>query len=239
MQRASIIILFILFICINNIYSLTLKSLERSDKIVLTGNIVLKDIYGPPNYGDNPESDRIETYYFLILDTPITIKFENTDKSISGLQLVFPPDFKKPEYSPETTYLVYGEPFIAHTGHHHSDVLISVEEIIPVNQSIKPLPINLYPGDEVRVKGSLVVRSGWPPNVIMIINNCILGIGSEEFPADYMPLSLIEIIVENNLNVQGLFKFTCLGKISQPYYDEKLLIFSITGYESIETDPDS
>jgi hypothetical protein len=61
----KIICILLWFICINNIFSLSLNNSGNAENIILLGNIVLKNNYGPPNYGDDPENDIIENNYYI------------------------------------------------------------------------------------------------------------------------------------------------------------------------------
>jgi hypothetical protein len=103
-----------------------------SEKIMFEGKIVMKEFYGPPNYGENPDTDVIEHPHFLILHMPTLIEVGGVIKNISELQLIFINiDFIKYKeiINDQEEYIISGDLFLAHTGHHHSEVLISVNEL--------------------------------------------------------------------------------------------------------------
>ena len=52
------------------------------EKVTLTGRIVSRTFYGPPNYGENPKTDSREAQYILLLVTPIDVI--TTDKETIG-----------------------------------------------------------------------------------------------------------------------------------------------------------
>ena len=104
--------------------------------VELKGELSVETFFGPPNFGEDPETDTKERHWILTLDKPINVRgrkdpdpglapsVENVDK----LQLVL---------SKTATELVgkkvkiKGTLFHAHTGHHHTDVLLEVETIVP------------------------------------------------------------------------------------------------------------
>jgi len=104
------------------------KEYGDSKKVILKGKIVTKEFYGPPNYGENPDTDVIESFYFLILDKPILIETNSTINSISEIQMVLFTEYQK-TISKQAEYIVKGTLFLGHTGHHHSEVLITVNEL--------------------------------------------------------------------------------------------------------------
>jgi hypothetical protein len=119
-----------------------LKSLTyEPDRVTLVGKVVSRTFYGPPNYGENPATDSKESQYILILDTPVDVigstdPIDRTEREVKKLTLVVF-DFKA---NPVESLLgkrveVSGTLFHAHTGHHHTRVLIEVESIRAVPRS--------------------------------------------------------------------------------------------------------
>ena len=47
--------------------------------VTLRGKLVSKTFYGPPNYGENPESDTKKSQYILILDSPVEVIGDKSD----------------------------------------------------------------------------------------------------------------------------------------------------------------
>jgi len=104
--------------------------------VTLTGRVVTRTFYGPPNYGENPKTDSKESQYILLLDSPIDViatgndPIDQTERRITRLTLVVF-DFKKNPVEPliGKRVRVEGTLFHAHTGHHHTKVLIIVSSI--------------------------------------------------------------------------------------------------------------
>ena len=95
--------------------------------VVVYGNVLKKRFYGPPNFGENPESDRIEGCNVLILFNPITFIDGTDTRTVREIQLVFD-NFTN--YDPNLVYRIKGRAFFSITGHHHTPVLIGVDEAI-------------------------------------------------------------------------------------------------------------
>jgi hypothetical protein len=110
-----------------------LKDYKDTDEVVLIGKIELKDNYGPPNYGENTETDTIGRYYFFIPnDVPVFEYSFPDDKDsmlIKEIQIVVDPSVLRDIYKSEYVYEIKGNLFLAHTGHHHTPVLIKLKEI--------------------------------------------------------------------------------------------------------------
>ena len=111
-----------------NIFALELNDYDIPKEITIYGKIILKSNYGPPNYGENPESDTIETYYYILLQKPLKIKINDVNSDITEMQIIFNNDILK-QFSTEKTYTIHGNLFLATTGHHHTEVLISANKI--------------------------------------------------------------------------------------------------------------
>jgi hypothetical protein len=96
--------------------------------------------FGPPKYGDNPESDQKLTYYYLTLDRPIGVRGNpNSDlnretfANVRRIQLVVLPSEGK-KHTNLRSYLtkkveVQGKLFQAEAGRHFTDVLMQVEQV--------------------------------------------------------------------------------------------------------------
>jgi hypothetical protein len=108
------------------------------DKLVtLKGTVIELNDYGPPNYGENPETDEKVKYCVLKLDTPINVRADsksnlNTDdfRNECLLQIVVPyDDVKKIRAKLNKKVIITGTLYQRHTGHHYTNVLITVQKI--------------------------------------------------------------------------------------------------------------
>jgi hypothetical protein len=110
-----------------------LKYPENTKEMAFVGKIELKDNYGTPNYGENPETDAVERYYFFIPNDWIILEYNFPDNKEGGLvkemQIVADPSIIRDIYNSDYIYEIKGSLFMAHTGHHHSPVLIQLNEI--------------------------------------------------------------------------------------------------------------
>lgn len=103
--------------------------------VELKGRLSVKTFYGPPNYGENPDTDSKEALPILILSKPVSVR-GNPDpnsafdtQSVEGvrkIELVLTKPFKQ---FIGKTVIVKGTLFHAFTGHHHTDVLMQVRSI--------------------------------------------------------------------------------------------------------------
>lgn len=106
------------------------------EKVTLTGRVVSRTFYGPPNYGENPRTDSKESQYILLLDSPVDVVgskddlLTQTERGVTRVTLVVD-DFDAHPVRPllGRRVEVGGTLFHAHTGHHHTKVLIWVSSI--------------------------------------------------------------------------------------------------------------
>ena len=104
------------------------------DKVAVTGQVILRTFFGPPNYGENPKTDTRERQYILVLDAPIDVigtnREDETERRVKQITLVVL-DFKAIPVRPwlHKRVTVEGTLFHAITGHHHTKVLITVSAI--------------------------------------------------------------------------------------------------------------
>jgi hypothetical protein len=103
--------------------------------VELKGTLSVKTYYGPPNYGENPDTDAKEALPILILSEPISVRGNADPKAgfdrqsvedIREIQLVLTMPHK--EFIGKTVF-VKGTLFHAFTGHHHTDVLMDVRSL--------------------------------------------------------------------------------------------------------------
>ncbi|HPE73298.1 MAG TPA: HNH endonuclease [Candidatus Competibacter sp.] len=117
------------------------------DQIVTLKGFVWREAFpGPPNY-ESFETDRVETYWMLVLPEPIslfansfeteeTIKIENIKK----LQLCVNPDFYEANRNiVRTDVELTGKLFMSITGHHHGDANFDIRTDL-LNKSINFAP---------------------------------------------------------------------------------------------------
>lgn len=131
--------------------TITVENAARKDSTVITstkpsidfgyepavstidGKIITEEFYGPPGYGENPKTDTKEMQYLLLLDNPINViaqdeKNESKYK-VSKIQLLYNKDAIDMNKYMETHVVLTGTFFSAHTGHHHTEVLMDVTSI--------------------------------------------------------------------------------------------------------------
>ncbi len=105
---------------------------------VISGKLEIESFFGPPGYGENPQTDSREDAYILNLDNSINViskakeaeedNFNVTKYNISKIQLTSTSEVKLTSYKNKKVCLT-GTFFAAHTGHHHTDVLMDVMKI--------------------------------------------------------------------------------------------------------------
>jgi len=92
------------------------------------GNLQLKQFYGPPSYGETPLIDIIETYYILRLHMPIFVTHGNETATVQEIQLISNNKIRN-NINTNRGYNISGQVFFGHTGHHHTPIILSVENI--------------------------------------------------------------------------------------------------------------
>lgn len=105
-------------------------------KTTLTGTVRNdKVFYGPPGYGDNPKEDAQEKPDRLVLEAPISVEAdpgtpENVAESgLTELQLVPGLDPHRLDGFRDKRVTITGVLFHAHTGHHFTKVLLTIEKL--------------------------------------------------------------------------------------------------------------
>lgn len=114
--------------------ALALEPLHYEPAVVrLSGVVAVQSFYGPPNYGENPETDTVEWAIILSLDEVVTVLADpNSDlnsgtfNDVQRVQLVIPPGSDFASLAGAHVF-VDGTLFQAHTAHHRTEVLMSVE----------------------------------------------------------------------------------------------------------------
>ena len=105
---------------------------------VVEGKLIRRMYYGPPNYGENPDTDAKQYPFILQLDDPIDVIAQEGDIHNSNIFEVT--EIQVVPMNKEQTELVeqyinkritiQGTLFGAIFGGHHTDVLIEVEKIL-------------------------------------------------------------------------------------------------------------
>jgi hypothetical protein len=132
MQIITTLILALLLIA-PSIYSEETYRYEPS-VVSVTGKLVEKVFYGPPGYGENPKTDTKEHTVILLLNHPIRVvaekddQFNETRGNVKEVQLINVKEIALSTYI-QKKVKVTGKLSSAITGHHHTDVLMEIDNI--------------------------------------------------------------------------------------------------------------
>lgn len=104
--------------------------------VELAGQLVLQSKYGPPNFGEQPNTDQKVSVPVLLLRDRVSVLGDQGDghnaKTVYGVRQV-QLAFKSSETSHKTLIgkqvVVTGSLFHAHTGHHYTNVVLNVQSI--------------------------------------------------------------------------------------------------------------
>ena len=104
--------------------------LRYTDRIALSGRLIKRTYPGPPNYESVARGDRPETVLVLVLPAPICMAEDKADRDgmspaiarIAEVQLAA--TSRDLGIKPGQTLLVSGKAFVAHTGHHHTPIVL-------------------------------------------------------------------------------------------------------------------
>ena len=102
------------------------------DTVVLKGTIQRHTFAGPPNYESVAKGDQAERVWVLHLAEPICVSASSDwekETGVSDVQLVFASRSGYDKSLSGRKVDVTGTLFQAHTGHHHTKVLITVSSI--------------------------------------------------------------------------------------------------------------
>lgn len=107
----------------------------ESAPVTLEGDVMRERHYGPPNYGETPERDRIEHAVILRLRQPLCAPREAGaacgGKDVHGsIHLVLSRE-RLGMMPKEGCVVVTGPLFRAHSGHHRRDILMQVAALYP------------------------------------------------------------------------------------------------------------
>lgn len=132
MTFRSILILASLLV-VQSVYAADTFKFEPA-VVNLTGKLVKKEFFGPPGYGEDPKTDSKEHAAILLLTDPISVvaetgdQFNETRDNVKEVQLI---NVKRIALSKffQKKVKVTGKLSSAITGHHHTDVLIEIDDI--------------------------------------------------------------------------------------------------------------
>jgi hypothetical protein len=102
----------------------------------LVGIVEERTFPGPPDYGESP-TDSQETQLILVLAAPICVDASDGEPPSQAWALIkevtLVPNSESPQPIPRKKRVrVVGTLFEAHTGHHHTPVLMSVQSVAEV-----------------------------------------------------------------------------------------------------------
>jgi hypothetical protein len=103
-------------------------------RVSLRGTLVRETLAGPPNYEDTHKGDKPETIWLLTLESPICVDRDKaqpdlnpSQKNIRKVQLVLDNEhYERAQALLGKRVIATGTLFGAHTGHHHTPVLLTV-----------------------------------------------------------------------------------------------------------------
>ena len=107
--------------------------------VKLSGKVITAMYYGAPNYGETPATDKKEYVYVLVLDGTIDVinnvatnkdgEGHHTEIGIKKVQLIPGANIALKQMENKKVKLK-GMFMNAHTGHHHTEVLLEVKEVL-------------------------------------------------------------------------------------------------------------
>jgi len=143
------LLLWVICLLSSNAYPQENSWLHYEPEIVtLRGKLTTIINYGAPGYGETPEKDDVEESIILVLPLPIRVKDDPNSRlnspiiaNITHVQLVIYTGVAR-GYSQyfNREVEVTGTLFKSFTGHHHTDVLLTVNTLRPVGTSSNKAP---------------------------------------------------------------------------------------------------
>ena len=102
----------------------------------LSGTLVVEDHYGPPNFGETPDVDKVEKTLILRLDKHVVVRARTGDSvngdtfdDVSSVQLISTGMKLTDQIGRHVT--LEGTLFEKQNGEHFTDVLLSVRKFVP------------------------------------------------------------------------------------------------------------
>ena len=103
------------------------QCLGFEEPVTLEGTVVFETFHGPPNYGEDPQTDRLETQAILKLWKPVCSVAADSHPGVADQREVTLVPRDGIRFVDRQR--VRGGLFVAHTGHHHTPLLLSVESV--------------------------------------------------------------------------------------------------------------
>jgi len=104
--------------------------------VTVSGKLITEMYYGAPNYGESPATDDKEYVYVLVLDSTIDVinnvatnkegEGHHTEIGVKKVQLIYGANIPLKQMENKKVK-VKGMFINAHTGHHHTEVLLEVK----------------------------------------------------------------------------------------------------------------
>lgn len=112
--------------------------------IIVEGVLQVGEFIGPPNYGENPDSDHLEHSYFLQLPATLSAQLRGDDY-LSGLSqaskssyfvqlIVLKEKWKLTNKLIGKKVKVVGHAYEAVTGHHRTPILMNIESLSAIKK---------------------------------------------------------------------------------------------------------
>jgi hypothetical protein len=108
------------------------QCLGFEEPVTLEGTIVFQTYFGPPGYGEDPQADSLETQAILKLVQPVCSIAADTHPGVADQREVTLVPRNGMHFENGQRVRVRGGLFVAHTGHHHTPLLLSVESWEPL-----------------------------------------------------------------------------------------------------------
>jgi hypothetical protein len=133
--KTLILILLVALVCSGSAQAQHFLHYEP-EVVELAGQLVLQSKYGPPNFGEQPKTDKKLRVPILVLRDRVSLLPDNGDGpnsksayNVRQVQLVFLVNGTSYKALIGKPVVVKGKLFHAHTGHHFTDVLMKVDSI--------------------------------------------------------------------------------------------------------------
>ncbi len=131
--RLTFLLIFLPVLSVAQLEVAGCKSYEPAS-VSLHGTLLRRNFAGPPNYEDIHKGDKVETFWLLKLDSPICVVQDRANPDLNPsqtnvrkVQLVLnKDDSERLNALLGKRVIATGTLFGAHTGHHHTPVLLTV-----------------------------------------------------------------------------------------------------------------
>lgn len=110
--------------------------LSYDQPATLSGKVVIKTFFGPPNFGEHPQTDSRETQGLLIAAKPVCVNANDeyeVERNQTEITLVPPRGVNWKTFAGKQV-TVHGTLFHADNGHHHTTILMMVTRVDAARQ---------------------------------------------------------------------------------------------------------